>query len=233
MHRSDEATKRRSDGGAGGRGTQARGRCGHHRRAGLSIVELLIALSISALLLTATMVAINASFHAYASASRAGAANAATRLVIQRVLTMVRTGTLHDAYDPDDALVTLGTPAADPVQSVGIQMVTQDGRLVKLWWAANDAYDDADVGDLWYQENSEDPEPLLERVACQRTADDDPYLFTLASRQTSQGLLLARATVDLAVHAHEDRTMSLESAATEETIVRMVGSTMPRKTMLE
>ena len=202
-------------------------------RTGLSLVEVLLALVITSMLLTAVMVAIHASFRAYATAARSASTNSSTRLVVQRVLTMVRVGTLHDAYDPNDGGVTLGSPAAAPVQSVGIQMIDQGGGLVRLWWQVNGAYGDADLGDLWYQLDGNAAQPLLGSVQCLRTAGDDPYIFTLASRGTSEGLLLARATLDLTLLADGDATLALEEAAAATLPIRMVGSTMPRRTMLD
>lgn len=207
------------------------GRCKStpRRSAGLSIVELLVSLVICALLLTAITVALNASFHAYATAAESASTQSSTRLVTQRLLSMIRSGDVHDAYDPDDATVTLALPSLPPVQSVGIQLITNDGELLRVWWKANAAYGDADLGDLMYSLDASAAQPLLEQVWAQRTASDDPYVFTLTSRSSDDGLLLSRATMDLAVEPGADATLALESARGASSTVRLVGSTMPRR----
>ncbi len=199
--------------------------------AGLSIVELLLALAISALLLTAITAALNASFHAYATAAESASTQSASRLVMQRLLAMIRGGTLHDAYDPDNAGVTLGWPTDPPVQSVGVQLYDLDGQLIRVWWRVNTAYGDADLGDLHYSLNGSAPQPLLERVRVQRTSSSQPYIFTLASRSSDDGLLLKRATVDITVEPGADATLALESVRGTADEVRLVGSTMPRRNL--
>jgi hypothetical protein len=205
----------------------------HHprRRAGLSIVELLLALVISAVLLVAIAAALNTTFHAYATAAESASTQSSARLVMQRLMTMIRSGVLHDAYDPDDESVTLADPTQPAVRSVGIEMFDLEGQLVRVWWAANASYGDADVGDLRYALGSGVPGPLLERVRVLRTDDGEPYIFTLASRSSSTGLLLLRATVDLSVEPGADATLALESVRGASGVVRLVGSTMPRRNL--
>jgi len=199
--------------------------------AGLSIVELLVALAISVWLLTAVMVALDASFHAYATAAESASTQSSSRLVMQRVMTMIRSSTLHDAYDPGDGSVTLGLPSAPPVQSVGLQMIDSSGRLIRIWWAANGLYGDNDMGDIYYQADANAQQPILEGVRIQRTATDDPYLFTLTSRSSDTGLLLARATLDMTVEPGADATLMLESAQGASDAVRLVASAMPRRNL--
>lgn len=199
------------------------------RGRGLSIVELLVSLVICALLLTAITVALNASFHAYATAAESASTQSASRLVMQRTLAIIRGGTLHDAYDPDDATVVLQPPTAPPVQSVGIQVVSTNNEIIRIWWKANAVYSDADLGDLVYSIDGSAAQPMLEQVRVQRTAGGDPYIFSISSRSSDDGLLLHRATMDLTVEPGADATLALESARGSSTAVRLVGSTMPRR----
>ena len=201
------------------------------RAAGLSIVELLVSLVISALLLTAVTVALNASFHAYATAAESASTQSACRLVMQRTMALIREGTLHDAYDPADATVTLGEPMAAPVQSVGLQMQTPEGEILRIWWQVNAAYNDPDLGDLMYTLDASAAQPLLEQVRAQKNAADEHYLFTLASKSSDDGLLLSRATLDLSVEPGADATLALESVRGASQAVRLVGSTMPRRNL--
>jgi hypothetical protein len=203
----------------------------HRQSFGLSIVEMLIALSISAVLLIAVTAAIDVSFYAYASAAESASTQSASRLVMQRLITMIRTTTLHDAYDPADPAVTLADPSQPPVQCVGLEMVDSEWRLTKVWWAVNAAYADADLGDLWYQLEANAGQPMLEQVRIQRTSGGLPYLFTLSSRMSDSGLLLHRATVDLTVEAGADATLALEAYQGAADPVRLIASTVPRKTL--
>lgn len=200
------------------------------RGRGLSIIELLLALSISAMVLLSVVVATDVSFYAYASAAESASTQSASRLVMQRLITTIRTTTLHDAYDPNDPAVTLADPAQPPVQSVGIEMVDPDGRLIKVWWLLNADYNDPDLGDLWYQQDANAAQPMLEGVRIQRTAvGAQPYIFTLTSRSSDAGLLLNRATIDLTVEPGSDATLAIESYQGAADPVRLVASTVPRK----
>jgi hypothetical protein len=200
-------------------------------RAGLSIVELLLALALSAVRLTALAVALNASFHAYATAAESASMQSSSRMVMQRLLGMIRNGTLHDAYDPNDSSKTLAPPSAAPVRSVGIQMIDPHDQLLRVWWKANSDYPEDDLGDLLYAVDGQNPQPLLNRVRAAQTDSGEPYLFTLASRSSEDGLLLKRATIDLAVEPGADATLALESARGASDTIRLVGSAMPRRNL--
>ena len=62
------------------------------RRAGLSLVEVLVSLAITAALLTAVTLALDASFTAYASAAQSTSAQTGTRMVVHRVQRLIRSG---------------------------------------------------------------------------------------------------------------------------------------------
>jgi len=209
-----------------------------HRRAtrrrgarAFTLVELLIAVTITAVLALAVAVALGASMSAYSTSSEMASMQTSGRLVMQKTMSMIRNASLHDAYDPDNGALTLVSPTASnhPLQTVGITMQLPGGDNVRIWWAANSTYPDPDLGDLWYQQNTSTAQPLIERVRCQRNASNDPYVFTLASRTSDLGLLLARATLDLALERDGETTTQLEQARASLSGMRLVGSTMPRK----
>jgi type II secretory pathway pseudopilin PulG len=207
---------------------------------GFTIVELLISLTIAAMLGLAIASALSASFMAYANSAETAGVQTSSRLIMQRLLTMVRTSTLHDAYDPNDPSVQLLAPTAAgyPRKCVGLQMILPDGRELRLWWAANTTYNQTDVGDLWYRNmgqagvtgDEEPAEVMLSRVQCQRDGTK-AYIFTLGSRVSEEGLLLTRVTVDLMTYPDPDATLEVEDVHGSHQPVRLVGSTMPRKTM--
>lgn len=203
---------------------------------GFTILELLIGIAISAVIATAMAAAMHASFHAYATTAESASAQTSTRLVMQRLLATIRKSTLHDAYDPDSPTLTLVAPgdSAHPLRTVGIEMLQPDGTTMRVWWVARDANGEGDLGDLWYDQaewTSQEPVLMLSNVRCQRTATDEPYLFTLASRQTDLGLVLSRAMVDLTVEPDGEALTGMESAGAATEFVRLIGSAMPRKSM--
>lgn len=211
-------------------------------RPGLSLVEMLIALAISAVLLTAVMVALNASFHAYATASESASAQSSIRLVMHRLLTMIRTTTDHAAWEPGAVAPWLPNPAEPPERTTGIIMLDKQDREIRIWWTLNTSYSEDNLGDLWYWRSDFDAngngapddderQPLLERVTARTDADGNPYIFALSSRLSDRGLLLRRATVDLTIEPGTDATLALESARGSASPIRLIASAMPRRNL--
>lgn len=191
-----------------------------------TLVEMLLALSITAVLMTAVAFALDASFMAYANTAEQASIDVAGRQSMQRMTAMIRSGKLHDAYDPADPAVTLLQPSFAPLNCIGIQMFTRDEQLVRIWWVENAAYGVRFLGDLWYQQGAEDPQIMLSRVEAQ-VANDQPYIFTLASRNSDQGLLLLLASIDMTVRPDPASALSTERKG-PGTSIRLVGSTRPR-----
>lgn len=219
----------------------------HLRRAapvarGLSLVELLIALAITAMLLTATMVAIDASFHAYAAAAESASTQTATRMTIHRLLTLVRTGTAHGPLidsDPTDGDWPVIRQALDDAlqASYGINAPTHTytivGETVECsYLRLNDSrgndvlleYIDA-VDELWlttlpYDGGAALSQPLLGGVTSAK--------FFATRRFDRDGVLvLERGSIDLTVEADTDNTLAIDDGDTPP--IRVIASTMPRK----
>ncbi|MCC6681205.1 MAG: hypothetical protein IT445_09940 [Phycisphaeraceae bacterium] len=174
---------------------------------------MLIALAITALLLTATMVAIDASFHAYAVAAQSASSQTATRMVTHRLLALVRTSTAHGPLLPDPPNATLD---GDVIESNYIELLDAHGRYVRVEYRS-------DVQQLWvvYDEGAGELEqPLLGGVT--------EAVFHLFRRTDSQGVLvLERGSMDLTVQPDQDNTMQVEVGNLPP--IRIVASTMPRK----
>lgn len=204
-----------------------------YRSGGFTLVEMLMAVAITAVLGLAVAFALRASLMAYGSTAQTASTNASTRMVMQQTMSMIRTATLHDAYDPNDAGAGLLAPAHPnhPLQAVGIRLILTDGREVRVWWAGNESYGDAALGDLWYEQVGSDPQQLSTRVECLYTDGGSPYVFTLASRQSEMGLLLSRATLELHVHPDPDNMTSLERNTGNTGRITLVASTMPRRNL--
>ncbi len=189
---------------------------------------MLIALSISALLLTATMVAVDVSFRAYAIAAESASAQTSTRMVTHRLLAMVRTSVAHEPVTigpgvsfhepaPDDPDVPLDQ---NTLVSTYLEMLDASNNLIRI-------EHDADTRRLYLTTTPDAgdgtpsaPTPLLDNVT--------ECTFFMHRRFDRDGVIvLYRATMDLTVQPDEDPTLTLERGNTPA--IRMIASTMPRR----
>jgi hypothetical protein len=97
------------------------------RRHGLGVFELLTALSISAALLTATGVAIDASFKAYRINQQQSDLAQRSRLAIYRITTMIRQTKEHA---PDNATLSSQFATGKTVTDTAIDMFDLHGKAV-------------------------------------------------------------------------------------------------------
>jgi prepilin-type N-terminal cleavage/methylation domain-containing protein len=214
----------------------------HARRRGVSLIELLLALAISAMLLTATMVALSASFKAYADASEQASAQAATRMVTQRLLTLIRTGTAHGPLnaeattvvrikDANDTNTTYtinlagATISGNVIAAPYLDLMDASGTLIRVAYLQYTDKDHQARQELWLFTNpgapQEQSQPLIGGVTaaqftCLRRMDMTTYLY-----------VLQRGTMDLTVQPGADATLTLEHGAA--TPIRVIASTAPRK----
>jgi len=190
---------------------RSRGRCG-----GLSIVEMLMALAITAMLLTATMVAIDASFRAYAAAAESASTQTATRLVLNRLLTLVRTSVAHGPLEPD-AKSAWDPARPDTLQSSYLTLLDAKGRLVTVEY---DQPNERLMATFTLPDGTSQTQPMLGGVT-------DAQFFIHRRLDASFVWVLERASIDLTVVPDQDTSLSMESADTQA--VRVVASTMPRR----
>jgi len=198
------------------RHSRSRARC-----RGLSLVELLISLAITSMLLTATMVAIGASFQAYAAAAETASKQTATRMVTHRLLTLMRTSTAHGPLEPSSSTdwpVTTVNGDANMLESKHIELIDDAGNFVRVEYRA-------DEQELWvitepYGTSDEQAHPLLGGVTdCK---------FHVRRRIDEHGVLvLERGSVQLQVERDEDNTLALETSS--NTTIHIIASTRPRK----
>lgn len=186
------------------------------RRRGLSLVEMLVALAISAMLLTATAVAIDTSFTAYAIAAESASTQTSTRMVVNRLLTLVRTSTAHDPMLADAGAGV--TVSGDIVTSPFLTVQEADGDFVTI------SYDDIN-----------DQLNLTHEPASGGTITTQPILggvtdctFQLARRRDNSGIwVLERGSIDFTVSPDDDASLDIEVANIPE--VRVIASTKPRR----
>ncbi|MBC02348.1 MAG: hypothetical protein CMJ34_03450 [Phycisphaerae bacterium] len=179
------------------------------RRRGFNLVEVLIAMAITAALLTATLVALDASIRAYQSTTEEVSTQSIGRIVMHRMLTLVRTGTDFGPYPAD--------PRVSRIRSDYIEFRTQEDEVVTIRWdRANEV--------LTYQIEGRAPVELLDGVV--GTEDDQGNLLEPFTLEFEQGRRLYRASIDLSVEP--DDVIDLEIEGDRARRIRLVGSAMPR-----
>lgn len=192
--------------------------CRRARCRGLSVIELLMALAISAMLLTATMVALDASFKAYADASEQASSQAATRMVTHRLITLIRQSTAHGPLLPDAGTDPPVTLSGNTITTHYIELIDPDENHIRVEYRA-------DEQELWVIRTPEGggaaiEQPLIGGVSnCQ--------FFAVRRTDDNGVLVLDRATMDLTVQPGADATLALENGV--PTPIRVIASTMPRK----
>ncbi len=186
-------------------------------RRGFNLLELLIALSISATLLTATMAALDASYFAYQKTTEVASTHIVSRLMLHRMLTLIRTGNEFGPFplDPKDATV----------ESNFIQFRAGNGVIINIEWDEDDETlyltTDSDGDDDLSDETAY---ALLEGVIPQLDEDDEVIKpFTL---EYELGRNLYRATINLSVVPDDNQDVDIDGENVE--VLRLVGSALPR-----
>lgn len=210
-------------------------------RRGFSLIEMLIAISISAALMTSMMVALDTMFKGYQQTSGAVSTNVVSRLAINRVLGMIRTGSdfgpfptdvLDNARNPLRAdyfeYVSRRNPTTNAVTEITRVEFRYPGHdaLLRSWGASSPApeltFSPTGTGSLW----------LVTLVPGSNTRTDTMLLPNVRSAEFTMsydvGPKLTRATVDLVIESLEHPDIELEAGAAPATI-RLVASAMPRR----
>lgn len=198
-------------------------RCAPHRprhRRGFNLVELLLALSITSALLTATMVALDASFRAYQMTAESSSMHTVSRLSMHRMLALIRTG---DEFGPFPT-----NPAEPVIESTYIEFIAPNGQLVVLDF-------DVDESGLFLEvherADEESPWVLLSRnlllggVIAQY--DGGGVLRSPFTLEYAKGKQLHRATIDLTVAPDTAHNLEFDGDNADK-VIRLVGSAMPR-----
>jgi len=184
-------------------------------RRGFNLAELLISLSISAVLLTATMVALDASFTAYQRTTEEASTQTIGRMVMHRILTLIRSGENFGPFPLD--------PLEPVVRSnfIEIQLV-EGGDIVTIEWR--------EAEEALYYLVGTDEHLLLEGVIPQTDPDTGDVVppFTL---EFQRGRELHRATIDLAIIPDDNMDVDLDGDL--ERAIRLVASAQPRTTTFD
>src|SRR5882724_13492518 len=97
------------------------------KRRGVGLIELLLALAISAMLLTATAVAVDASFKAYANNQEQSSLLQQSRMALNRMVTSIRTS---DSHAPTDFNLLVDFKNGKKVTGTAIAMFQEDGTNI-------------------------------------------------------------------------------------------------------
>ncbi len=207
---------------------------------GFSLVEMLIALAISGALLSATLVALDTSFKGYEINADSASSHVITRIAVNRIMGLVRTGTefgpmpgdvLDNAQNPMVAdyfeFVSARDEFGDPETLTRIEYhYAGQGALYRSWGASQDppplGFEPTGPGSLHLVQidaatGAETSFLLLDLVRAAR--------FVLSY---DVGPRLERCTMDITVEPFVPEDIKLDSDAPPQT-VRLVASAMPRR----
>ena len=215
-----------------------------NRRA-FSLIEMLIALTISSMVLVASLSALDALFKSYQATSEQASTHIVARMVMHRVMTMIRTGEQFAPY-PADVLDNTQNPLIDQdfLEFVSwSDPLTGDYHITRLerrdaapYTVGETTYDLRGPSVLWlithkYSGGIEyevEETPLLDGL--------EDINFDL---EYDVGPRLRRATMDMTVRTNSDTTYNLEGDVAqvqhnvnlmdEAPPVRLVASISPRR----
>jgi len=169
------------------------------KRRGVGLVELLIALSISALLLTATAVAVDASFKAYANNQEESSLLQQSRMALNRVVTSIRTS---DTHAPTDPTLLVDFKAGFKVTETSIGMFQEDGTNIVYRYDAAKKQLIAEVRGKSY---------ILARGVEAFSVSMEPMRSEEALRTGSSYDLLRRATILITIRTTAETAQSSET----------------------
>jgi len=169
------------------------------KRRGVGLVELLIALSISALLLTATAVAVDASFKAYANNQEESSLLQQSRMALNRVVTSIRTS---DTHAPTDPTLLVDFKAGFKVTGTSIGMFQEDGTNIVYRYDAAKKQLIAEVRGKSY---------ILARGVEAFSVSMEPMRSEEALRTGSSYDLLRRATILITIRTTAETAQSSET----------------------
>lgn len=185
------------------------------RSRGVGLAELLIALAISAMLLTATAVALDASFRAYRINQEQSSLIQRARLAIHRITTTIRQ---CEAHAPATSALLDDFATGQNVTDTGIAMYNDAGDLVRF------SYDS--VTQRLSMTQGGTTRTLVEGVT-QFQVVLEPMRSSTSVRTGGVYDLLSRATLLLTVRNSSDTASSTESTGQQDITVST--SVMPRR----
>jgi len=174
-------------------------------RRGFTVVELVIGMAISAVLLTGLFTSIQASVDAYSRTSADGVNRLTSRLLVERIALLVRTGS---SFGPLPSSATI-----NEVQSNTLELTTPSGQSVTIAWNNQEESLEMNVDGtvatvLGGVTQNVDGTPLI------------PFLL-----QFENGTTLQRVTINLAVIPDVNHATTMDGGGE---LIRLTASVMPR-----
>lgn len=199
-------------------------------RRAFSVVEMLIALTISAMLLTATLSALDASYKQYKSTTESASTHVISRIVMHRLLAMIRTGVEFGPF-PADVFDDAQNPVVSDFMEFRSERDIADGidRITRI--ELRPAPKAGDPGELWYvllDSDPNNPSILVERPLIRGVLGAS---FTL--RYSRVNSLLDLATIDLTIEPNDSQDLRLGALGDPSApqTIRLVASAAPRQSL--
>ena len=190
-------------------------------RHGFSMVEVLISLTISATLLTATLSALDGSFKAYTVTTEGASTNVVARIVMQRLTAMIRTGDSFGPYPINP--ITTPELQSDWIEFVSYRdPATNTERITRLDKRA--ATNGGGPFELWYTVTTYVNGSYVEDLQAPLLVNLNDVIFTM---EYDVGPKLDRVTVDLIIQPDDLQDVAIGSTL-EAPIIRLVASASPR-----
>lgn len=198
------------------------------RRRGFSMVELLLSLAIVSMVLTSSMVALDAAFKGYRATTDTASTHVVSRIVMHRIVAMIRTGKEFGPF-PSDVLDAGQNPLeSDFIEFVSMEDLDNDIRQISRI-EFREAGDGEEYGALWlvlltFENGIQDGDPVEARMI----PNVEDATFTL---EYGVGPRLENATVDLLIRPNDDLdAVGVEGRNENNTEpIRLVGSATPRR----
>ena len=184
-------------------------------RRGLTFIELLIALAISAVLLTATAVCVDASFRAYQINQEQSTLVQRARIALTRMTTVIRTTADHA---PDSPLPASLFASGQTVTDTGIDLFDDTATETIFRYDAPNQRVLAIVGGKTFE--------LLDGVQSFQIKLE-PMRSPTSIRTGGGWDLLMRATILMTIRASADSNTATETTGTQT--IAMSASVMPRR----
>ncbi len=192
-----------------------------HSPRAFSIVELLVALTISVTLLAATLQAFDASWRGYKHTTESASTHVVSRIVVHRVLAMIRTGSQFGPV-PTDVLDNTQNPltsnfmefVADADRVAGLNRVT---RIERRNGATSGQFE------LWYKLTDLNTGAVIQERPLLKTVTEAAFIL-----QYEPGPRLMKATIDLTVAPNDDADMRI-GVGNDAPTIRLVASAGPRQ----
>ncbi len=185
------------------------------RNRGMTLIELLLALAISAALLTAAALAIDASFKAYRINQEQASLSQRARVALNQMLTTIRANHEHS---PITASAIQAFASGAPVSDSGVKMYDAAGVVIVFWL-------DRQTGRLMISRDAQS-HTLLNGVSDFRV-ELQPMKSPAAIKTGSACDLLKRANLHLTIRSTDDTSAASETTSLQH--ITLDTSVCPRQ----